>query len=79
MDMTTNGEDGLQETMEGQKKTMKYIKILYSTKNPMCYYCARLFGREGAWVQDGSTVLIVVLTVYQFSCNSLQEGNDKVT
>jgi hypothetical protein len=57
MDMTINGEDGLQETVDGRKKTVKYIKISYSMKRPMCYYCARLFDREGASVQDKSIVL----------------------
>ena len=77
--MTTNGEDGLQETVEGRKKTMKYINISYSMKRPMCYYCARLFDRERAWVQDKSSVSFADFTVYQFSCISLQEGTDKDT
>jgi len=79
MDMTTNGEDGLQKTVEGRKKTMKYIKISYSMKRPMCYYCARLFDRKGAWVQDKPIVLLAGCTVYQFSCNSMQEGTDEDT
>jgi len=75
--MTTNGKDGFQETVEGRKKTMEYIKISYSMKRPMCYYCAILFDREGAWVQDKSFVLLAGCTVYQFGCNSMQEGTDE--
>jgi hypothetical protein len=79
MDLRTNGEAGLQEKVEGRKKTMKYIKISHYMKKPMCYYCTRLLDREGASVQDKSIVLLAGCTVYQFSCNSMQEGTDEDT